>query len=94
MPSTGPYKMVGHMLPEDQIESVEAMCEAILWLCDCDADHAGQIESSFNLLKREGVTPMSLDGAHPHPGGFRRLSNVELRRDRRCRKKQCRDERL
>lgn len=70
--SEGADKIVGHMLSEDQIESMEAMCEAILWLCDCGADHTGEIESSLSLLEREGVTPMSLDGAHPHPGGYRR----------------------
>ena len=70
--SEGADKIVGHYLTEDQIESMEAMCEAILWLCDCRADHTGEIESSLDLLEREQVTVMSLDGSRPHPGGFRR----------------------
>ncbi len=70
--SEGADKIVGHMLSEDQIESMEAMCEAILWLCDCPADHTGEIESSLDLLEREQVTVMSLNGTHPHPGGYRR----------------------
>ena len=70
--SEGADKIVGHYLTEDQIESMEAMCEAILWLSDCRADHTGEIESSLELLEREQVTVMSLDGSLPHPGGYRR----------------------
>ena len=70
--SEGADKLVGHILSEDQIESMEAMCEAILWLCDCSADHTGEIESSLGVLEREGITVMSLDGTRPHPGGYRR----------------------
>lgn len=70
--SEGADELVGHQLAEDQIESMEAMCEAVLWLCDCRADHTGQVEVSLDLLTRESVTPMNLQGTAPHPGGFRR----------------------
>ncbi len=59
-------------LSEEQVESLEAMVEAALWLCDCPADHTGRIETSLDLLSREAVAVMSLDGKAPHPGGFRR----------------------
>ena len=70
--SEGADEIVGAMLSEDQIESMEAMCEAVLWLCDCGPDHTGRIESSLDLLEREGTTVMNLQATAPHPGGFRR----------------------
>jgi citronellol/citronellal dehydrogenase len=70
--SEGADKLVGHQLSEDQIESMEAMCEAALWLCDCGPDHTGRIESSIDLLEREAVTVMNLQGSAPHPNGYRR----------------------
>ena len=69
--SEGADEIVGGTLTPDQIESMEAMCEAALWLCDCGPDHTGRIESSLDLLEREGVTVLDLDGAAPHPGGYR-----------------------
>lgn len=69
--SEGADEVVGAMLRPEQIESMEAMVEAALWLCDCGPDHTGRIESSIDLLEREGVTVMNLQGAAPHPGGFR-----------------------
>lgn len=69
--SEGADEVVGGMLRPDQIESMEAIIEAALWLCDCGPDHTGRIESSLDLLDREGVTVMNLQGTAPHPGGFR-----------------------
>lgn len=68
--SEGADEVVGGMLRADQIESMEAMCEAVLWLCDCGPDHTGRIESSLDLLEREGVEVLDLRGSAPHPGGF------------------------
>jgi hypothetical protein len=42
-----------------------------LFLCDCGPDHTGRLESSLDLLEREGATVMNLAGTEPHPGGFR-----------------------
>ncbi|NNE74097.1 MAG: SDR family NAD(P)-dependent oxidoreductase [Acidimicrobiales bacterium] len=70
--SEGADKLVGDMLTEDQIESLEAMVEATLILCDCDRDHTGRIEASLDLLDERGATVMTLDGAGAHPGGYRR----------------------
>ncbi len=69
--SEGADEVVGGMLTADQIESMEAMCEAALWLCDCEPDHTGRIESSLDLLEREEITVLDLAGRAPHPGGFR-----------------------
>ncbi|MEM7142051.1 MAG: SDR family NAD(P)-dependent oxidoreductase [Actinomycetota bacterium] len=70
--SEGADVHVGTMLREDQIESMEAMCESVLWLCDCGPDHTGKIEVSLDLLEREGIAPMNLQATATHPGGFRR----------------------
>ena len=69
--SEGADELVGGQLAADQIESMEAMAEAALWLCDCGPDHTGRIESSLALLEREGIAPMNLQGTGLHPGGFR-----------------------
>jgi citronellol/citronellal dehydrogenase len=69
--SEGADQLVGHQLSADQIESMEAMCEATLWLCDCGPDHTGNIESSLALLEREAVTVMNLQGSAVHPNGHR-----------------------
>jgi citronellol/citronellal dehydrogenase len=69
--SEGADAVIGGTLREDQIESMEAMVEAALFLCDCGPDHTGRIESSLDLLERENVTVMNLAGTEPHPGGFR-----------------------
>ncbi|MEQ8840511.1 MAG: SDR family NAD(P)-dependent oxidoreductase [Acidimicrobiales bacterium] len=70
--SEGADELVGAQLSEDQIESMEAMCEAALWLCDCGPDHTGKVEASLDLLTREGVAPMNLQGTALHPNGHRR----------------------
>ena len=69
--SEGADEVMQGTLTAEQIESMEAMCEAALFLCDCGPDHTGRIESSLDLLTREGITVMNLDGTAPHPGGFR-----------------------
>ena len=69
--SEGADQLVGHQLSADQIESMEAMCEAVLWLCDCGPDHTGALESSIDLLEREAVTVMNLQGSAVHPNGYR-----------------------
>ena len=67
--SEGADEVMQGRLTADQIESMEAMCEAALFLCDCGPDHTGRVESSLDLLTREDLTVMNLDGTAPHPGG-------------------------
>ena len=69
--SEGADELVGGQLAADQIESMEAMAEAALWLCDCGPDHSGRVESSLDLLERENIAPMNLQGTGLHPNGFR-----------------------
>jgi NAD(P)-dependent dehydrogenase (short-subunit alcohol dehydrogenase family) len=59
-------------IPEDMIESMEAMVEAILSLATCEADRSGHTYESLALLDELGRTVMALDGVVAHPGGFRR----------------------
>jgi NAD(P)-dependent dehydrogenase (short-subunit alcohol dehydrogenase family) len=72
--SEGADALVGGTLRDDQIESMEAMVEAVLALCDCEADRTGQVFVSLDLLDELGATVMNLDGRAPYPGGQRPVS--------------------
>jgi citronellol/citronellal dehydrogenase len=69
--SEGADALVGGTLSDDQIESMEAMVEATVALCDCPADRTGGVHVSLDLLDELGLTVMSLDGRAPHPSGQR-----------------------
>jgi citronellol/citronellal dehydrogenase len=69
--SEGAEALVGGMVRDDQIESMEAMVEAIIALCECDEARTGNVFSSLDLLDELGTTVMTLDGARPYPGGQR-----------------------
>jgi citronellol/citronellal dehydrogenase len=69
--SEGAQALVGGMIGDDQIESMEAMVESIVTLCDCGPDLSGQIHVSLDLLDAQGVTVMEIDGSAPYPGGQR-----------------------
>jgi citronellol/citronellal dehydrogenase len=69
--SEGAEALVGGMLRDDQIESMEAMVEAVADLCDCGPDRTGQVYVSLDLLDELGATVMNLDGQSPYPGGRR-----------------------
>ncbi len=60
--SPGAAELVGEHLTPDQIESLEAMVEATLALCDCDADTTGGIHVSLDLLAARRIPVMKLDG--------------------------------
>ena len=70
--SEGADVLVGNILSEDQIESMEAMVESVLALCDCDNDRTGNNYASLHLLDELNATVMTLDGSAPYPGGYRR----------------------
>jgi len=63
--SEGAEALAGHVIREDQKESMEEMVEAAVYLCDCDADTTGQVFVSLDLLADRGVTVMTLDGGTP-----------------------------
>jgi NAD(P)-dependent dehydrogenase (short-subunit alcohol dehydrogenase family) len=69
--SEGAEALVGGTLTDDQIESMEAMVESVLALCDCGPERTGQAHVSLDLLDELGVTVMRLDGRSPYPGGHR-----------------------
>jgi len=69
--SEGAEALVGNIVKEDQIESMEAMVEGAIALCDCPPEHTGRVEVSLDVLDRLAITVMTLDGAAPYPGGQR-----------------------
>lgn len=69
--SEGAEALVGGIVKDDQIESMEAMVEATLALCDCPPDRTGRVFESLALLDELNRTVMTLDGAQPYPGGQR-----------------------
>ena len=69
--SEGADELVGGILRPDQIESMEAMVEAAVALCDCPIERCGQILSSLPLLDELNRTVMTLDATAPYPGGHR-----------------------
>lgn len=60
--SEGAEALVGGLVGDDQIESMEAMVEAALALCDCPLEQTGGIHVSLDLLAAQGITVMALDG--------------------------------
>ena len=69
--SEGAEALVGGTLSDELIESMEAMVEGALVLCDCPADWTGGVHVSLDLLDALGRTVMTLDGSRPYPGGQR-----------------------
>jgi NAD(P)-dependent dehydrogenase (short-subunit alcohol dehydrogenase family) len=60
--SEGADALVGSKLRPDQIESLEAMVEAVVALCDCGEDVTGQTFVSLDLIEQWGLVVHSLDG--------------------------------
>jgi NAD(P)-dependent dehydrogenase (short-subunit alcohol dehydrogenase family) len=70
--SEGSVALVGDTLdPDWYVESMEAMVEGALVLCDCGPQTTGGIYDSIGLLEATGTTVMTLDGSRQFPGGFR-----------------------
>jgi NAD(P)-dependent dehydrogenase (short-subunit alcohol dehydrogenase family) len=63
----GAAALVGDTLTDDLIESLEAMTEAVVALCDCPRELTGRICVSLDLIDELGLTVLDLDGAHPAP---------------------------
>jgi NAD(P)-dependent dehydrogenase (short-subunit alcohol dehydrogenase family) len=61
--SEGAAELVGGTLRPDQIESMEAMVEGVVHLCDCPEDLTGRITVSLDLIEQLGLTVHGLDGA-------------------------------
>jgi NAD(P)-dependent dehydrogenase (short-subunit alcohol dehydrogenase family) len=67
--SEGAEILAGHVIREDQKESMEEMVEAAVYLCDCDAETTGQVFVSLDLIADRDVTVMTLDGSAPWTKG-------------------------
>jgi NAD(P)-dependent dehydrogenase (short-subunit alcohol dehydrogenase family) len=61
--SEGATALIGDIVQDSQIESMEEMVEAILALCDCPADLTGRICVSLDLIDELGLVVRSLDGS-------------------------------
>jgi NAD(P)-dependent dehydrogenase (short-subunit alcohol dehydrogenase family) len=61
--SEGAAALVGDRLKPEQIESMEEMVEAALYLCRCDDTVTGQIAVSLDLLAQIGIEVRALDGS-------------------------------
>src|SRR3954468_17571310 len=59
-------------IPEEAFESMEAMVESIIALCECDEDFTGRIYASLDLLDELKRPVMKLDGSGVYPAGYRR----------------------
>jgi len=65
--SEGAEALVGDIVTEDLIESMEEMVEATIALCDCPPERSGEILVSLDLIDELGLTVLSLDGTtRPH----------------------------
>lgn len=67
----GAGALVGGKVSDEAIESMEAMVEGTVALCDCEADFTGGVRVSLDLIAQRRLTVHTLDGSRPYPGGTR-----------------------
>jgi NAD(P)-dependent dehydrogenase (short-subunit alcohol dehydrogenase family) len=60
--SEGAEALVGSTLKPEQIESMEAMVEGVMALCDCAPELTGRTCVSLDLIDELGVIVRGLDG--------------------------------
>jgi citronellol/citronellal dehydrogenase len=60
--SEGAAELVGKTLKPEQIESMEAMVEGVMAVCDCPEDFTGRVTVSLDLVEQGGLTVHNLDG--------------------------------
>ena len=73
--SEGAAAIAGARLRPDQVESMEAMIEGLIALCDCGPDHTGHVEDSLGIIQRLGLVVQHLDASGPFPVGIRPLAD-------------------
>jgi len=66
--SEGATELVGDIVTDDLIESMESMVEATIALCQCEPDRTGEVVVSTELIRELGLTVMTLDGSAPASG--------------------------
>jgi NAD(P)-dependent dehydrogenase (short-subunit alcohol dehydrogenase family) len=59
-------------IPEEAFESMEAMVESIIALCECGPEMTGRVVNSLQLLDELQRPVMSLDGSGVYPHGYKR----------------------
>jgi citronellol/citronellal dehydrogenase len=64
--SEGAEALVGDIVTDDLIESMEAMVEAVVALCDCPPERTGQVHVSLDLVAELELQVMTLDGSRPY----------------------------
>jgi citronellol/citronellal dehydrogenase len=69
--SEGAEALVGTIVKDEQIESMEAMVESIIALCECEPERTGRVHVSLDLLDELDRTVMNLDASGEYPGGQR-----------------------
>jgi NAD(P)-dependent dehydrogenase (short-subunit alcohol dehydrogenase family) len=60
--SEGAEALVGDIVTDDLIESMEEMVEGVVALCDCPPERTGQVHVSLDLIAELGIEVMGLDG--------------------------------
>jgi len=65
--SEGAEMLAGDIITSDMVESMEAMVEGTLALCDCEAERTGGVFVSLDLIEELGLQVMQLDGSGPAP---------------------------
>ncbi len=63
--SEGAEVLAGHVIRDDQKESMEEMVEAVVYLCDCDESTTGAVHVSLDLIADRELTVMTLDASGP-----------------------------
>jgi NAD(P)-dependent dehydrogenase (short-subunit alcohol dehydrogenase family) len=61
--SEGAEALVGDIVTDDLIESMEEMVEATVALCDCPPERTGRVHVSLDLVAELGLEVRTLDGA-------------------------------
>ncbi|MCJ7437846.1 MAG: SDR family NAD(P)-dependent oxidoreductase [Acidimicrobiia bacterium] len=65
--SEGAEAVAGDIITPEMVESMEAMVEGTLVLCDCEAERTGGVFVSLDLIEELGLQVMQLDGSGPAP---------------------------
>jgi NAD(P)-dependent dehydrogenase (short-subunit alcohol dehydrogenase family) len=65
--SEGAEAVAGDVITPEMVESMEAMVEGAIALCDCDTERTGGVFVSLDLIDELGLQVMRLDGSGPAP---------------------------
>jgi citronellol/citronellal dehydrogenase len=63
--SEGAAAIASDVITPEMVESMEAMVEGTLALCDCEPERTGQVHVSLDLIDELGLRVMGLDGRTP-----------------------------